>query len=64
MSEKKHSAEMYGEALREIGVLIFVFAPLYQLFEPNRVPWRVFTEVLVSGISFFVIGIIVERKRL
>jgi uncharacterized membrane protein len=63
LSEKKHSAEMYGEALREIGVLIFVFAPLYQLFEPNRVPWSVFVEVLLSGISFFVIGIIVERKR-
>jgi len=54
---------MYGEALREIGVLIFVFAPLYQPFEPNRVPWGVFTEVLGSGIVFFVTGIIVERKR-
>ena len=63
MSDRKKSAEMLAEALREVGILVFVFAPLYQLFEPNRVPWDVFLKVLGSGVIFFLIGIVVERRR-
>jgi uncharacterized membrane protein len=63
LPEKKSTAEMVSEALRDAGILVFVFAPLYQLFEPNRVPWDVFFEVLVSGVALLVLGIIVERRR-
>ena len=39
MSEKKHTDEMVGEALREAGGLVVVFAPLYEIFEPKPHSW-------------------------
>ena len=64
MSEKKFTAEMVGEALRDVGILIFVFGPLYELFEPlKNKAWSVFLGVIGVGIVFFVSGIIVERRR-
>lgn len=63
MAERKTTAEMVSEAARDVGILVFVFAPLYQLFEPNKVPWAVFGKLIGFGIVAFVTGIIVERKR-
>jgi hypothetical protein len=54
---------MVSEAARDVGILVFVFAPLYQLFEPNKVPWAVFGKLIGFGIVALVTGIIVERKR-
>jgi uncharacterized membrane protein len=63
LAEKKTTAEMVSEGFRDVGILVFVFAPLYQLFEPNRVPWNVFVKLLLFGIWVFGMGIIVERRR-
>lgn len=63
MSEKKFTAEMVGEAFRDAGILVFVFGPLYELFEPWKPRWSVFLALIIVGIVFFVLGIIVERRR-
>jgi uncharacterized membrane protein (DUF373 family) len=64
LPEKKHTAEMVGEAFRDIGILVFVFGPLYELFEPlHQKQWSVFTAVIAVGIVFLVCGILIERKR-
>jgi hypothetical protein len=65
LADKKHTDEMIGDALREAGTLILVFAPLYALFEaptPTNT-WPVFCLVLISGFVALLAGIQVERKR-
>jgi hypothetical protein len=60
---KKTPAEMGGDAFREAGTLIIVFAPLYELFEPSKPEWSVFCLILFVGFVFLVLGIQIERKR-
>jgi hypothetical protein len=48
LSEKRKAAEMGGEALRDAGTLILVFAPMYELFEPAKQRWDVFLLVFLS----------------
>jgi hypothetical protein len=63
LSEKLKTAEMGGEALREAGILVIVFAPLYELFEPAKQDWGVFLIVLIVGFVLLILGIQVERSR-
>lgn len=62
--EKKYTAEMIGEALREAGTLVLVFAPLYVIFERSNATWFTLMLVLVVAVVLLIIGIQVERKRL
>ena len=43
MSEKRH--ELWAEALRDIGILFFVFAPLETLLRKERGGW----DWLIAG---------------
>lgn len=54
---------MIGEALREAGTLVLVFAPLYVIFEGSKARWGTLALVLVIGIELLFLGIIVERSR-
>jgi hypothetical protein len=54
---------MGGDALREAGTLVIVFAPLYELFEPTKQRWEIFIAVLITGFLLLWIGIEVERRR-
>jgi hypothetical protein len=62
--EKKYTAEMIGEALREAGTLVLVFAPLYVIFERSNATWFTLVLVLLVAVILLIIGIQVERKRL
>lgn len=61
---KKYTAEMIGEALREAGTLVLVFAPLYVIFERSNATWLTLVLVLLVAVVFLILGIQVERKRL
>jgi hypothetical protein len=61
--EKKYTDEMVGEALREAGTLVLVFAPLYVIFEKSNASWITLCLVLLAGIAFLILGIQVERRR-
>lgn len=63
MHEHKSAAEMGGEAFREAGTLIIVFAPLYQLFEADKQHWDIFSLIVVVGFIFLWLGIQIERIR-
>lgn len=63
MAEKKYTLEIVGEMLREAGTLIIVFALLYQLFEPHTPRWSIVITILILGVTAFVGGIEVERRR-
>jgi hypothetical protein len=57
---KESVSKMFGEALREIGVLILVFSVLDKIVAGSiTIQWAV---NVVSAISF-VSGVLVERKR-
>jgi hypothetical protein len=59
---KESVSKMFGEALREIGVLILVFSVLDKIVAGSiTIQWAVIV-LLVSAISF-VSGVLVERKR-
>ena len=63
MSNKKYTLEMIGEALREAGTLVIVFAPLYELFERERPAWFIVFLIIVIGMGLLLAGIEVERRR-
>jgi hypothetical protein len=62
MAEKKEQSEMWGEFLREAGVLVLVFGFLDQ-FMKGGVTFG--GAVLVLGVSmlFQIIGMAIERVR-
>jgi hypothetical protein len=60
---KKYTAEMISESLREAGTLVLVFAPLYVVFEGSAASWITLCSTLLVGIAFLYLGIQVERKR-
>ena len=63
MPNKKYTLEMIGETLREAGMLVMVFTPLYELFEPNRPSWLIVLLMTAIGIGLLLTGIEVERRR-
>ncbi len=64
MSERKTSAEMVGEGVRELAVLILVFVPLdYAIADsPPLTAWGV-GAIVTLAIALFVIGVRIERTR-
>jgi len=63
LAEKKYTDEMVGEALREAGTLVVVFAPLYVIFEKSEADWYTVVSALLVGIAMLMFGIEVERRR-
>ncbi|SPE45208.1 hypothetical protein SBA7_700016 [Candidatus Sulfotelmatobacter sp. SbA7] len=47
LAEKKYSDEMVGDALREAGTLVVVFAPLYVIFEKSDADWYTVVSALL-----------------
>ena len=61
--------ELWGESLRELGVLLFVFVPLDFLVEyfragarPDRQHWEIIGAFAAIGIMLMLIGVEVERR--
>jgi hypothetical protein len=66
LADKKHTDEMIGDALREAGTLVIVFACLYTLLEKSdnsTTNWVTFVLVVIAGVAFLLFGINVERSR-
>lgn len=61
--------ELWGESLRELGVLVLVFVPLDVLVElfrngqrPDTRHWSIVTAFAVSGLLMMFIGVEIERR--
>jgi len=63
LSERKGFAEMAGEQLREAGVLILVFAPLYEVFEGSKASGLELVAALLIALGLMATGMEVERRR-
>jgi len=61
---RKTTTEMVGEALREVGVLLALFAPLERIIVRGERPTLGFA-VTVAALVFLLVGvgILVERLR-
>ncbi len=66
MAESKRPIVLlYAEGLREAGILIVVFGPMYSTFDTTDVGWSLFLDVVawfLFGSFLFRLGIEVERR--
>ena len=62
-NSRKGIGEMFGDALREIAVLLIVFAPLDRWVEKRTYGWRDFWQTFGLGAILFVSGVAIERTR-
>jgi hypothetical protein len=53
---------MFGEGLRDVGILVLVFAILDRIIDGGITGWWTLTAVAVSA-GFFLSGVYVERRR-
>jgi hypothetical protein len=65
MSDRRTSAEMIGEGLRELGILMLVFVPLdFAIADrPPLTGWGV-SAIVALALALFVIGVRIERTRM
>jgi hypothetical protein len=59
------TAELIGETIREIGILIAVFAPLDAAFHEGKFGWLTLICLVVlefSGWGLMVAGVVLERS--
>ena len=61
--QSKSFPEMLGEALREIAVLIIVFAPLDRWVDHRTYTWIDLWETFAISASLFLMGVILEKLR-
>ena len=60
----RHKArQLFGETMRDIGILISVFAPLDAFFQRERPGWLPLGSVVVCGLLFIAAGIMLEAKE-
>ena len=62
LTKPKSRTQMVGEALREIGVLLLVFAPLETLFNPGVSSWWETAAMVALGLVAGLLGIALEGK--
>ena len=63
LAKRKSRSEMIAEFLREIGVLVLVFAPLDALFNPGALSSWVITAVIGFGLTVGYVGMRIEESR-
>ena len=51
---------LFGETIREAGILIVVFAPLETAFAEQAVRPEVLTTVVVGSITMIIVGVVLE----
>ena len=60
MIARREAVRLVGESMREMGILVLVFAPLDALFEPHRPGQLFLVLVIVGGLFGAGLGITIE----
>ena len=63
LAKRKSRSEMIAEFLREISVLVLVFAPLDALFNPGASSWSVIAALVGFALAVGYVGIRIEESR-
>lgn len=58
----KQRYELWGESIREIGVLLLVFAPLDRILKLDRAHWVWLTVAVGIGLALIEIGVVLESN--
>jgi hypothetical protein len=61
----RHRAELVGESVREIGVLLLVFVPLDSTFYPEKIDWAAQIGLVIlasAGLGLIAIGVLIEGR--
>jgi len=56
----KRIEQVLGETVREIGILVLVFAPLDAAFAERQTDLDVLTRIILEALTLIVAGIILE----
>ena len=56
----KRIEQVLGETVREIGILVFVFAPLDAAFAKDPIDLSGVTNIMLGAICLIIAGIILE----
>ncbi len=62
MIDKRKAQRLLGETMRDIGILVLVFAPLDAFFQRERPGWFPLAVLIASGLLFIALGIMLEAK--
>jgi predicted cobalt transporter CbtA len=60
--QQRQIVRIAGETIREVGVLLLVFAPLDAIFAPDALTARYIVAIVVFAVVVIVIGIAAEVK--
>ncbi len=63
MIDERKAQQLLGETMRDIGILVFVFAPLDAFFQRERPGWFPLALVVACGLLFIGLGIMLEAKQ-
>jgi hypothetical protein len=63
MIDRQRAKRLFGESLREIGILIVVFVPLDAVFQRERPTPLLITLSMMMGLIFTFLGIIIEARE-
>ena len=63
LGSPKSRGEMAGEFLREIAILLMVFAPLEALFSPAVLYWWEIAALFVLALVLGYLGVRIEETR-
>lgn len=64
--DRKTIAEMIGEGVREVGLLLFVFAPLDFMLSGDgerRLTASNIVVIVCVALALFFLGVAIERRR-
>ena len=63
MVDRHKAFRLFGESLRDIGILILVFVPLDALFQHEPPGALTITLSMIVGLPFISFGIIIESFK-
>ena len=61
-SRGEQIAALIGQSLREIGILVAVFAPLDALMQGAALTAHLWVAIIVVVVTFFVAGVYLETR--
>jgi len=62
MIDDRKALQLLGESVREVGILVLVFAPLDAFFQEEVPHIPVIAAVVASALLFVAIGIMLESE--
>ena len=63
MIDKRKALRLLGESIRDIGILVVVFAPLDAFFQKDRPSAVVVILIIILALIFVGIGIMLEAEE-